>query len=51
MLVPQRWAVGFLAEAKQDKDIAIEDDLMEEVGRMFRFDMVAGKVKKPQEPA
>lgn len=25
VLVPQRWAVGFLAEAKQDKDIAIED--------------------------
>lgn len=25
VLVPQRWAVGFLADAKQDKDIAIED--------------------------
>ena len=25
VLVPQRWAVGLLAEAKQDKDIAIED--------------------------
>ena len=25
VLVPQRWAVGFLADAKRDKDIAIED--------------------------
>ena len=25
VLVPQRWAVGFLADAKQGKDIAIED--------------------------
>lgn len=25
VLVPQRWAVGLLAEAKQDKDLAIED--------------------------
>jgi predicted transcriptional regulator/DNA-binding XRE family transcriptional regulator len=25
LLVPQRWAVGFLSDAKQDKDIAIED--------------------------
>ncbi|MDN5804647.1 MAG: helix-turn-helix domain-containing protein, partial [Microlunatus sp.] len=25
VLVPQRWAIGFLAEAKQAKDIAIED--------------------------